>query len=153
MADGSPQFRPRSYTYHASVAWTGGRGGQLESAGKPGVHVASPPEFKGEVGVWTPEDLFVASVNICTMTTFLSFAERSKILLQSYRSEAEGLLELVEGSFRFTRIVIRPRIRVPPDQVELARKVMHDAHSKCLISNSMRCEVVVEANVATPGET
>lgn len=152
MAEGAPRSRPKTYTYHASVAWTGGRGGQLESVAKPGFHVASPPEFKGEAGVWSPEDLFVASVNICTMTTFLSFAERSKVLLQSYRSEAEGLLELVEGSFRFTRIVVRPRIHVPPDQVELAGKVMHDAHTKCLISNSMRCEVVVEADVAA-GET
>lgn len=152
MAEKSPQFRPKSYSYHTTVAWTAGRGGQLESVGKPGFHVASPPEFKGEAGVWSPEDLFVASVNICTMTTFLSFAERSKVLLQSYRSEAEGLLELVEGSFRFTRIVVRPRIHVPPDQVELARKVMHDAHAKCLISNSMRCEVVVEGDVAA-GET
>lgn len=147
MASGAGQVRPKTYTYRTTVAWAGGRAGQLDCDGKPGFRVASPPEFKGEAGVWSPEDLFVASVNICTMTTFLSFAERGKLTLRSYRSEAEGLLELVDGSFRFTRIVIRPRIQVPADQVDQAKKVMHDAHAKCLVSNSMRCEVVVEADV------
>ncbi|MHB1261022.1 MAG: OsmC family protein [Thermoplasmatota archaeon] len=151
MAAGEPQFRPKSYTYRTTVAWTAARAGQLECEGKPGFRVASPPEFKGEAGVWSPEDLFVASVNICTMTTFISFAERAKVVLHGYRSEAEGTLELVDGAFRFTRIVIRPRIHVPPDQVDLARKVMDDAHTKCLVSNSMRCEVVVDANVESAG--
>jgi organic hydroperoxide reductase OsmC/OhrA len=147
MAAGEPQFRPKTYTYRTSVAWTGARAGQLEAEGKPGFRVASPPEFKGEAGVWSPEDLFVASVNICTMTTFLSFAERAKLVLQGYHSDAEGTLELVEGGFRFTRIVIRPRVKVPVGQVDQAGQVMHDAHKKCLISNSMKCQVIVEATV------
>ncbi|MBI3191832.1 MAG: OsmC family protein, partial [Pedosphaera parvula] len=52
--------------------------------------VASPPEFKGEAGVWTPEDLFVAAVNVCTMTTFAAFAQRLNLPVLSYRCEAEG---------------------------------------------------------------
>lgn len=145
---GEPQFRPKSYTYRTSLAWTGTRAGQLECEGKPGFRVASPPEFKGEAGVWSPEDLFVASVNICTMTTFLAFAERAKIVLHGYHSDAEGTLELVDGGFRFTRIVVRPRVKVLAGHEEQARQVMEDSHKKCLVSNSMRCEVVVEADVA-----
>ena len=143
-----PHSRPKSYTYRTSVAWTGARAGQLECEGKPGFRVASPPEFKGEAGVWSPEDLFVASVNVCTMATFLSFAERAKLVVHGYRSEAEGLLELVDGGFRFTRVAVRPRVRVLAGQAEQARKVLHDAHAKCLVSNSVRCEVVVEPDVA-----
>src|SRR5687768_10816971 len=101
-------MRPKSYTYHTRVEWAGARAGQLHAEGKPSFRVASPPEFKGEAGVWSPEDLFVASVNICTMATFLSFAERAKLALSSYSSTAEGTLELVDGGFRFTRIVVKP---------------------------------------------
>lgn len=144
---GEPQFKPKTYSYSTDVKWVGARAGQLESEGKPAFRVASPPEFKGEAGVWSPEDLFVASVNICTMTTFLSMAERAKLSLSSYTSTAQGTLELVEGSFRFTRIVIRPQVRVAADLVGQAEKLMHDAHAKCLISNSMKCEVRVEATV------
>jgi len=146
MAD-TPGIRPKSYTYQTRVEWAGARAGQLHAEGKPTFRVASPPEFKGEAGVWSPEDLFVSSVNVCTMTTFLSFAERAKLVLASYASTAEGTLELADGSFRFTRIVIKPQLRVQADQVEQARKLMHDAHAKCLVSNSMRCEVVVELTV------
>jgi organic hydroperoxide reductase OsmC/OhrA len=146
----APGVRPKTYTYQTRVEWTGARAGQLHAEGKPSFRVASPPEFKGEAGVWSPEDLFVSSVNVCTMTTFLSFAERAKLALAAYSSGAEGTLELVDGSFRFTRIVIRPILRVPADQVEQARQLMHDAHAKCLVSNSMRCEVLVDATVV-PG--
>jgi len=34
----------------------------FSSSGKPSFRVASPPEFRGEEHVWTPEDLFVAHV-------------------------------------------------------------------------------------------
>jgi organic hydroperoxide reductase OsmC/OhrA len=139
--------RPKSYTYTADVAWTGARAGSLTSAGKPALRVASPPEFRGEAGVWTPEDLFVASANICTMTTFLSFAERRGIDLRSYTSSAQGTLELVDGTFQFTKILIRPVLGVPAQQVADATQVMHEAHSKCLIANSMKCEVDVEPTV------
>jgi peroxiredoxin-like protein len=150
MAD-TPGIRPKSYTYQTRVEWAGARAGQLHAEGKPTFRVASPPEFKGEAGVWSPEDLFVSSVNVCTMTTFLSFAERAKLALASYSSTAEGTLELVEGSFRFTRIVLKPQVHVQADQVEQARKLMHDAHAKCLVSNSMRCEVIVEPAVTAAG--
>ncbi len=143
-----PGVRPKTYTYQTRVEWAGARAGQLHAEGKQSFRVASPPEFKGEAGVWSPEDLFVASVNVCTMTTFLSFAERAGLRLAAYASTAEGTLELADGAFRFTRVVIRPTLVVPADQVEQARKVMDDAHKKCLVSNSMRCEVVVEASVA-----
>lgn len=148
MAAGEGPSRPKTYTYRTNVAWTGTRAGRLECDGKPGFRVASPPEFKGEAGVWSPEDLFVASVNICTMTTFLSFAERAKVVLHGYHSDAEGTLELVEGGFRFTRIVLRPRVTVLAGHEAQARQAMEEAHRKCLVSNSMRCEVVVEATVA-----
>ncbi len=65
MTDGQGKAKP--YTYHAGIAWTGSRAGQLESPGKPGFHVASPAEFKGERGGWSPENEFVASVNVGTM--------------------------------------------------------------------------------------
>lgn len=81
------------------------------------------------------------------MTTFISFAERAKIVLHGYHSEAEGVLELVEGGFRFTRVVIRPKVKVLAGQVDQAKQVLQDAHAKCLVSNSMRCEVVVEPSV------
>ncbi|MHB9001974.1 MAG: OsmC family protein [Thermoanaerobaculia bacterium] len=67
-------------------------------------------EFYGEAGTWTPEDLFVASLEICTMTSFLALAQRHHLPIEEYESHAEGTLESFEGAYRFTRVTLRPRI-------------------------------------------
>lgn len=149
-ASKTPTMRPKTYTYQNQLEWGGARGGTLAAHGKPDLRVASPPEFKGEAGVWTPEDLFVGALNICTMTTFVSHAERAGLKLRSYRSSAEGLLELVEGSFRFTRVVVRPEIAVegPATAADVERH-LHESHKRCLVSNSVRCAVILEPTVRT----
>ncbi|HEY5765737.1 MAG TPA: OsmC family protein, partial [Candidatus Deferrimicrobiaceae bacterium] len=101
-------IRAKSYKYVTSVRWTGEKKGMMTIAGKPPVEVATPPEFKGHEGIWSPEDLYVASVNSCIMTTFLAFAERAGLEFEKFESEAEGLLEFVEGRFLFTKIIVHP---------------------------------------------
>ncbi|MBP2678710.1 MAG: putative Peroxiredoxin OsmC, partial [Deltaproteobacteria bacterium] len=85
-------IRAKSYRYTISVRWTGEKKGSMTVSGKPPVEVATPPEFKGHEGIWSPEDLYVASVNACIMTTFLAFAGRAGLAFEEYESEAEGLL-------------------------------------------------------------
>jgi organic hydroperoxide reductase OsmC/OhrA len=141
----APKSRYKSFAYRTGVQWADNRAGWLRAEGKPEFRVSSPPEFKVEAGVWTPEDLFVAAVEICTMTTFIAFAQRLNLPLVSYQSQAEGLLEFVEGSYRFTKVVLRPTIVVAEQTaLEQAKKALHDAHHSCLIANSIRAEVVVE---------
>ncbi|MBL7996024.1 OsmC family protein [bacterium] len=136
----------KTFTYHTNLQWLENRAGLLNSEGKPGFRVASPPEFKGEAGVWTPEDLFVAAVETCTMTTFLAFAQRLQIPLVSYGSSAEGMLEFADGGYRFTKIILRPKIVVEHETaIEQAKKTIDDAHHNCLIANSIKSEVVLEA--------
>ena len=139
------EARPKSYRYTTGVKWTGQKIGMMTVAGKPAVEVATPPEFKGHEGIWSPEDLYVASANACLMTTFLSFAERSGLSFTSYESEAEGLLELVEGKFQMTAIVLKPKImlRFDTDRAK-AEELIFKAEENCLISNSMKTKVSIE---------
>jgi peroxiredoxin-like protein len=137
--------RGKQYRYTTSVRWTGEKKGVLAVAGKPSVEVATPPEFRGHEGIWSPEDLYVASVNSCIMTTFLAFAERAEIALAGFESEAEGLLEFVDGSLRFTRIVVRPRIALRSEEDRgKAEEILRKAERSCLVSNSIRTETAVE---------
>ena len=146
-------IRRKSFQYRTGIEWAGGRGGTLRSEGKKEFRVASPPEFKGEEGVWSPEDLFVAAVESCTMTTFLSFAEKAGLSVISYRSRAEGLLEYTGSGYQFTRVEIRPRITVVRgDSRELAAKLVEDAHRNCLIANSIHSEVTVTPEIVVMGE-
>lgn len=144
MADESRSKR-KTFFYKTEIRWTGNRAGVLSSQEKPDIRTASPPEFKGEAGVWTPEDLFVAAVETCTMTTFLAFAIRKELPLLSYESTAEGKLEFTEGGYQFTEIVVRPRIRVADGRfVDTARQLMDESHHHCLIANSIKSRVVIE---------
>jgi organic hydroperoxide reductase OsmC/OhrA len=139
----------KSFQYHTQLQWTGGRQGQLSCDGKPFFQVASPPEFKGPTGVWTPEDLFIASVDICTMTTFLAFAERKALPLVHYESAARGLLENVEGKYQFTLVTLSPRVTVASEEdIPKAEQILHDAHANCLIGNSIKTKVEVRPEFA-----
>jgi organic hydroperoxide reductase OsmC/OhrA len=132
------------FHFQSEVHWQSGRRAMISSSGKPDLTAASPPEFKGEAGLWTPEDLFVASVNVCTLMTFIAFAQHRKLDLAGYESDAEGALENLDGKYRFTEITLHPHIDLrSPEDVERAREVLEDAHKSCFITNSISTVVKV----------
>jgi peroxiredoxin-like protein len=142
---GGMDVRSKVYSYRTTVKWTERRKGTMSCTGKPDVQVATPPEFKGHDGIWSPEDLFVASANICLMTTFLAVAERAGLAFSSYESVAEGRLESVEGKFQFSTITIRPTIVLKAgSEAARAKELIEKAEANCLISNSMKARVSLE---------
>ncbi len=143
-----PARKYKTFTYHTSVEWNEARQGALSAEGKPTIAISSPPEFKGVAGKWTPEDFFVASVEMCTMSTFLSFGERNQLPLKSYASSAEGFLEFVDGKYRFTKIIITPVVTVDASWTnERVEELFHKAHEHCLIGNSMTTSIVIEPTI------
>ena len=140
--------KSKVYLYQTVVKWTEQRKGMISCSGKPEVQVATPPEFKGHEGIWSPEDLFVSSANVCLMTTFLAVAERAGLAFSSYESTAEGRLELVEGKFQFTAITIRPTITLTVgEDASKAKELIEKAERNCLISNSMKAIVTLEPTI------
>ena len=140
-----PRIKPKSFTYRTSVAGVEGRSASLQAEGKPPLRVASPPEFRGVAGVWTPEDLFVAAIDVCLMLTFIGIAEKRGLQLAKYESKAEGLLEWDQHSYRFTRVIVSPTITLFDEQsIVAAREIIERAHDTCLVAKSVACEVVVE---------
>lgn len=138
----------KTFTYHTEVEWKSDRQGVVRSEGKSDIDITSPPEFKGIPGVWTPEDMLVGAVEICQMSTFLAFGTRKGIPLKSYKSSAEGLLENVDGKYRFTKIIIKPTIVVEASWTkEQVEELVHTAHDNCLIGNSITAEVTVEPTI------
>jgi peroxiredoxin-like protein len=140
------------FHYQSQARWTSGRSGLVSSAGKPDLEVSSPPEFKGEAGKWTPEDMFVASVNLCVLLTFAAYAQNKGLDLVSYESPAEGTLEMVEGKYRFTQVVLRPQIAVrAQESLERARQILENAHRDCLVTNSVTATVQVVPDIRVAG--
>ena len=142
------EMKSKVYVYKNSIEWETERKGIISSENKPDIKTATPPEFKGHPGIWTPEDFFVASVNTCIMTTFLHYAERNKLDFVSYKSEAQGVLELVENRFIFSEIKILPLIEVRQDSdINKAEDIISLSENNCLISNSIKSKVTVMAKI------
>ncbi len=138
------EMKSKVYVYKNSIKWETERKGVISSENKPDIKAATPPEFKGHPGIWTPEDFFVASVNTCIMTTFLHYAERNKLDFISYKSEAEGILERVDRQFMFSSIKVRPLITVRQESdINIAKDLIKLSENNCLISNSIKSEVTV----------
>lgn len=145
-------FESKKFIYKNSLCWEGEKQGLLSAIDKPGFKVATPPEFRGHPGIWTPEDLFVASVNACIMTTFLFFAEKESIELLGYESESEGILERVENQFMFSEITVRPKILISAkDKVEMVKEIIIRSEKNCLISASVKTRVEVIPEVEQKG--
>ena len=137
----------KSFRYKAKTTWSSGRRGTLSAPGKPDVVVGSPPEFKGDPSFWAPEELLVASVNTCIMLTFLTLAQAKGLTPAAYESEAEGLLEHVEGKYRITEVAVRPRVSLKSQpELERAREIMEGVEAQCFSSNSIKSKVMLAAD-------
>jgi peroxiredoxin-like protein len=135
--------------YETEVGGMGQRRGYLRSsADLPVLEVASPPEFNGHEHTWTPEHLFVASLNSCYMATFIAMAEASKLDVVSFTCKATGKLEKVERGFRLTEIVLKPNLVIKFDyDTERAQRILEKAERNCFISNSILTEVKLETSI------
>jgi organic hydroperoxide reductase OsmC/OhrA len=144
----------KSFRYKANTRWTSARRGTLAAAERQNIVVGSPPEFKGEGGVWAPEELLAGSLNTCMMLTFLTLAQARGLTPVGYESEAGGLLENVEGKYRITEVTVRPRVILANDtELELARKAMEGVEAQCFISNSIHSHVKLTPEfVVAPGQ-
>jgi organic hydroperoxide reductase OsmC/OhrA len=144
----------RTATYHTTVAWKGEHWGHVKLGNGPEMDFSAPPDAQGHPGVLTPEDAFVAAANTCVMMMFIWAAERFKLDLVSYDCYAEGtkLIELDRTEI-FTQVVLRPKIVVGAGGQDKAavekrvRRAMESAQKYSLVANSIKSEIVVEAEI------
>ena len=80
------------------------------------------------------------------MLTFLTLAQAKGLTPVRYESEAEGLLENIEGKYRITEVMVRPRVGLKDKaELERAREIMESVEAQCFISNSIKSKVLLAA--------
>ena len=136
------------WQYNTTVAWKSGKEGRLQANGKPEIPVATPPEFGGPEGIWTPEDLLTGAAASCVMTSLLFFAEKAAVKLRSYSSRATGTMEKTPQGLAITGITVEVTISIDdPVQEPALRKAMERAEQTCPISRSLKCPIQVVLHV------
>lgn len=139
-----------NHVYNVNLEWNSDRKGTMTSPELPiNIEVATPPEFdKGIPNIWSPEHLFTASVVSCFMTTFLAIAEYSKFDFISFKCNSQGILEKIDGKYLMTKIILAPELIIDnQDKIEKAKRILEKSEAACLISNSIKSEVVLKTEI------
>lgn len=140
--------KPVKYKYNTNLEWTQEKKGIIRSKDKIDIEVACPPEFGGHQGIWSPEDLFLSSVEVCMLTTFLWYIKKEDIEIKSYKSKAEGTVEMTDGVFQFSIINIEIKIRLNNEEdISNIEKILKKVKIACLISNSIKTEVNIKPEI------
>jgi len=114
----------------------------------PVLPVAAPADFDGPGDAWSPEHMLLASVQACFLLTMRAVARVSQLPFIALDSTISGTVDKKDGAVRFTEIVIRPRLRVPPGtDHERALKILEKGEKACLVSASLSTPVRLEPEI------
>jgi len=145
--------RQKSYLFKNTVFKEGDETAKTVFSGPGELKVGPAPEFEGGPEMLNPEEMFVAAINSCIMTTFFYFVRKSSVEILSYYSDAEGQVEKQVDGFRFTNVEVRAKVTLQePDFAEKVREFGNLAEKYCLVSRSVACPVHYELEVKTIGK-
>ena len=134
--------REKMYLFKNTVYREGGKSAKTIFSGPGKMEIGPAPEFDGNPETLNPEEMFVAAINSCIMTTFFYFVRKSDIEILSYYSDAEGQVEKGAGGFRFTNVEVRAKVVLNDDKfAEKVREFGNLAEKYCLVSRSLACPV------------
>ncbi|MDD5454145.1 MAG: OsmC family protein [Candidatus Ratteibacteria bacterium] len=134
----------KKFIFKTTLIWAEDKRGRLSCPNKPQIEISTPPEFKGHGGHWSPEELFLCSINSCIMTTFIYFAEKLSLVFLSYKSEIEGEVTFEDGKLLFPSVTVRPVIEIKNGtDKEKAKQAIEKSEEYCLISSSVKSKIIV----------
>jgi organic hydroperoxide reductase OsmC/OhrA len=134
--------------YSTIVEWTKDLDGFLKCGNGHTAVFSFPPEFNGRKGVFTPEDAFVASLNMCIHMTFLAVSRKARLNLVRYECEAKGETESEIGNlYHFSKVTLYPKIVVKGSSMETVQRLLGIAKKNCIVSNSVKCPVEISPEI------
>jgi organic hydroperoxide reductase OsmC/OhrA len=154
----------RQHHYRIVNRWTGNlgtgtsayaaysRAHELSGTGKASaIPGSSDPLFRGDRTCYNPEELLLGALSACHMLWVLHLSADAGITVLEYQDEAWGeMAEHADGSGEFTRVVLRPRVKIAEaDRVDDAIAIHARAHAVCALARSMNFPVEHEPQVIT----
>jgi organic hydroperoxide reductase OsmC/OhrA len=146
----------RQHHYQITNRWTGNLGtgtasyrgysrdhelfAQDKSASIAG---SSDPLYRGDRSRYNPEELLLGALSACHMLWVLHLCADAGIVVTEYEDHPEGdMQEDPDGSSRFTRVVLHPRMTITDAaRVADATEVHERAHHFCAMAQSVNFPV------------
>lgn len=142
------QELPHFYAVTATSEQTGGVSVETEEGAS--LQCFAPSHFGGEKGTQSPEYLLSEAVASCFILSFRAIAKASKLAWLNLNCNAVGKLEKVDKKLAFTEFKLSAKLQIPEGaNEELAYKLLKKSEETCLITNSLSCEVSLDAEVET----
>ena len=153
----------RKHHYCTTTRWTGNLGtgtsayaaySRSHEVSGPGKSAAiagsSDAAFRGDPARYNPEELLVSALSACHMLWVLHLCADAGIVITEYADDAEGeMAEHDDGSGEFTRVVLRPRMKITDGGRIAEAAAIHDrAHAVCCLAQSMNFPVEHEVVVS-----
>jgi peroxiredoxin-like protein len=137
---------PHSYNIKATALKDGIY--KVSAQNLPDIETAPPKNFGGTGDIWSPEDLFVATIADCFLMTFKAVSSLSKLDWISLDVDAEGTLDKVDSKLQFTEVHLNATLKLKEGgNEERAIRLMHKAEQNCLVTNSIKTKVIFIAKV------
>jgi organic hydroperoxide reductase OsmC/OhrA len=114
----------------------------FEIEGKPPLRGSADAAFRGDPGLYTPEDMMVASLSACHMLWYLHLCAVNGVEVHAYEDAAVGEMVEAPGAGRFSEVVLHPVVTIgAASDPERAMALHADAHRECFIANSVNFPV------------
>ena len=111
-----PVKKYKTHIFTGGVKWIEGRLWKVTSDEGIELNGGSPSKLGGVLGNWSPEDLMLASVNSCHLSSFTHLCSHKRFEFVSYECDAEGIIEHDGEKFRYTKFILRPKVGVKSDE-------------------------------------
>jgi organic hydroperoxide reductase OsmC/OhrA len=140
---------PFPHQYSATISRTFASRARVEAPPRPSLPGGPSSELEGDVSSWSPEHLVLSSLGLCMLTTFEAFAARDGIEVLRWAADARGTVDRTPEGLMFTSIILGIDMEIAGN-VERVERTLEDAKQYCLVLNSLRVPVIIEAQIQTP---
>jgi organic hydroperoxide reductase OsmC/OhrA len=137
---------PFPHEYSVELVNVDGSIATLKGEGEPELRAGPPAQFDGPGGLWSPETLFLAAIELCYLTTLAALARRRDVKYRDYSSRIRGYLEKGPQGILFTRIELD--VKLVAADLEAMGTLLQAAKKHCIISNAIRTEVKLNVDLS-----
>jgi organic hydroperoxide reductase OsmC/OhrA len=133
------------HRYGVRTEWHDGREVRLTAPGRPSLDVALPSDFKNGVpGVWSPEELLIASFATCFELTMIAVAEYRDVPVRSVRVDATGHVERKSHLYKLVLLELDVHVETDAGREHDVELIGEMAHEGCLVGNALDVPVRLE---------
>lgn len=114
--------------------------------GHPDVAVGSLSAAAEDKALWSPPAMMLAATESCFYLTLQILAEKMRVGIKSYSSEATGTISYPDGKHgEFTEVTIKPSIELE-DEAQRSKldALFRMAEEHCYVARSLKCPVKIE---------